>query len=70
LLTATEARSILGTAGVSLPGLGPLLRSNTRDQQSSEVLILVKPVLVGLPPDQSVTRSLWIGSEARPLSPL
>jgi hypothetical protein len=71
LLTATEARSILGTAGLStLPGLGPLLRSNTRDRQSSEVLILVKPVLVGLPPDQSVTRPLWIGSEARPLSPL
>ena len=71
LLTATEARSILGTAGLStLPGLGPLLRTNTRDHESSEVLILVKPVLVGLPPDQSVTRPLWIGSEARPLTPL
>jgi hypothetical protein len=71
LLTATEARSILGIAGLStLPGLGPLLRTNTRDRESSEVLILIKPVLVGLPPDQSVTRTLWIGSEARPLTPL
>jgi Bacterial type II and III secretion system protein/FG-GAP-like repeat len=71
LLSATEARSILGIAGLStLPGLGPLLRSNTRDNESTEVLILVKPVLVGLPPDQSVTRPLWIGTEARPLTPL
>jgi Flp pilus assembly secretin CpaC len=71
LLSATEARSILGIAGLStIPGLGPLLRSNTRDRESTEVLILVKPVLVGLPPDQSVTRPLWIGSEARPLTPL
>jgi Bacterial type II and III secretion system protein/FG-GAP-like repeat len=71
LLTSSEARSILGTAGLStLPGLGPLLRSNTRDRESSEVLILVKPVLVSLPPDQSLTRPLWVGTEARPLTPL
>jgi Flp pilus assembly secretin CpaC len=71
LLTSSEARSILGIAGLStLPGLGPLLRSNTRDRESTEVLILVKPVLVGLPADQSVTRTLWIGTEARPLTPL
>jgi hypothetical protein len=71
LLTASEARSIMGTAGLStFPGLGPLLRTNTRSRDSSEVLILVKPILVSLPPDQSVTRSLWIGTEARPLTPL
>ena len=71
LLTSSEARSILGIAGLStLPGLGPLLRSNTRDRESSEVLILVKPVLVGLPPDQSVPRAFWVGSEARPLTPM
>ena len=71
LLTASEARSIMGTAGLStFPGLGPLLRTNTRSRDTSEVLILVKPILVTLPPDQSVTRSLWIGTEARPLTPL
>jgi len=71
LLTSSEARSILGIPGLStLPSLGPVLRTNTRDRESSEVLILVKPVLVGLPPDQTVTRPLWIGSEARPLTPM
>jgi len=71
LLSATEARSLLGIAGLStLPGLGPLLRSNSRNRESTEVLILVKPVLVGLPPNQFVTRPLWVGSEARPLTPL
>jgi hypothetical protein len=71
LLSATEARSLLGTAGLStIPGLGPLVRTNSRNRESTEVLILVKPVLVGLPPDQSMTRPLWIGTEARPLTPL
>jgi hypothetical protein len=71
LLTTNEARSILGTAGLStFPGLGPLLRTNSRSRDTSEVLIVVRPVLVSLPPDQSVIRSLWIGTEARPLTPL
>ncbi len=71
LITTDEARSILGIPGLSgLPGLGPLLRTNTHNNDSNEILIVIKPVVIDLPPDQFVSRPLWIGSEARPLTPL
>jgi hypothetical protein len=71
LLSATEARAISGIAGLSsIPAIGPLVRRNTRQRDSNEVLVLIRPKLVSLPPDQQVTRTLRVGSETRPLSPL
>ncbi len=71
LLSTDEARSILGIPGLSsLPGLGPLLSTNTKNTDSQEVIIVIKPVLIDLPPDQFASRPYWIGSEARPLTPL
>jgi Flp pilus assembly secretin CpaC len=71
LLSTDEARSIVGIPGLSsLPGLGPLLRTNTKNTDSQEIIIMIRPVLIDLPPDQFVSRSFWIGSEARPLTPL
>jgi hypothetical protein len=71
LLQTDEARSILGTPGLSsLPVIGTLLRQNTKSRDSTAVLIIVKPVLVGLPPDQAVPHTFWVGTEARPLTPL
>jgi Bacterial type II and III secretion system protein/FG-GAP-like repeat len=71
LVSDTQARTILGIPGLStLPGLGPLLRTNTKNTDTSVILIVIKPVVIGLPPDQFVSRPLWIGSEARPLTPL
>ncbi len=71
LFSDQDARNILGIPGLStLPGLGPLLRSNTKNIQDSQVLIVIRPVLISLPPDQYVSRPFWIGSEARPLTPL
>jgi hypothetical protein len=71
LISTTEARSILGTAGLStLPGIGPLMRSNTKNTDSTELLIVVRPVLISLPPDQFVSQPVFIGSEGRPLTPM
>jgi hypothetical protein len=71
LLSSTEARSISGIPGLAnLPGLGPLLRSNTRNKDTSQILIVVKPVLISLPPGETISRPLWIGTETRPLTPL
>ncbi|MBM3776148.1 MAG: type II and III secretion system protein, partial [Acidobacteria bacterium] len=71
LMALNEARSISGIAGVAtLPLIGPLLRRNDTTRENREVILLLKPRLLRLPPDQAATRTLRIGSETRPLTPL
>jgi general secretion pathway protein D len=71
LLSSTEAKTISGIAGLnSVPVLGPLLRQNTREKTDHEVLILLKPTLLSLPPSEFVTRAVRVGSESRSLIPL
>jgi type II secretory pathway component GspD/PulD (secretin) len=71
LMTTNQARTIAGIAGLSnLPALGPLFRTTTKNKDSSEVLILLRPRLVTLPPDQVITHVFRLGSETRPLTPL
>ena len=71
MMTATEAKSISGLAGLSeIPGFGALIRQNNRSKDADEVLILLRPRLLSLPPDETVTRSVWVGTETRPMLPL
>lgn len=71
LMTTSEARSIAGIAGLSsLPGIGPLMRQNTRNRATDQILVLIKANLVSIPPDQFVDREISIGSETRPLGPI
>jgi type II secretory pathway component GspD/PulD (secretin) len=72
LLTTSEARSISGLYGLAtLPVLGPLLRDNSREKIKGQVLMVIRPRVVSLPPDELVNiRTFWLGSEGRPLSGL
>jgi hypothetical protein len=71
LLNSSEARTIHGIAGLSsLPVLGPLFKQYNKDESMSQVLMILKPTLLGLPPDQMITAPIWTGSEVRPLTPL
>jgi len=71
LLSASEARSIAGIAGLAnLPGLGPLMRQNTKNRDTDELLVLIKANLVSIPPDQFVNRAIPIGTETRPRDPI
>jgi len=71
MMNSSEARSISGLAGLSqIPGLGALIRRNEKSHDSSEVIIVLRPRLLSLPADESVTRSVWVGTETRPLAPL
>ncbi len=66
LLTESSQRSYNGIAGLaSLPIIGPFLRENSRSRQYSEILVLLKPKLVSLPPSESVAKPFWIGAEGR-----
>jgi len=71
LLTSSEARTINGIAGLSnIPVLGTLFKQYNRDENTSEVLMILKPRLLSPPPDQIVTLPIWTGSDVRPLTPL
>ena len=71
LMTNREARSISGIWGLSnLPLVGRMLRKNDTDRSNTEVVLLLKPTLLNLPPTEIVTRWLWVGSDGRLQIPL
>jgi general secretion pathway protein D len=71
LMEDQDARTIAGIAGIAnIPLLGPLMRTTTRNKESEQVLIVLKPTLVTPPPDQVLTHVFRMGSETRPLTPL
>ena len=55
-------------ASVRLPVIGHFLHQNTVSKDSSEVLVVLKPQLVNLPPWEFLNDTLWIGTESMPLS--
>ncbi len=53
----------------SIPWLGRLFFSQTnRVKNSSDVLLVLKPHLMSLPPWENVSPSIWVGTETRPLT--
>jgi type II secretory pathway component GspD/PulD (secretin) len=70
-MTASQARTLTGIAGLSnLPLVGRLLRKNDIDTESTDVVVVLKPTLLNLPPGESVNRSVYLGSESRLIIPL
>jgi len=71
LLNPNEARSISGLAGLAdVPGIGAFFRQTSKSQQNSEILLVIKPTILDLPPGQFVTHTIFTGSETRPQTPL
>ncbi len=71
LVTDSKTNNVSGIPGLKdIPGIGVLLRQNTKSSEKSNLLIVLKPHLMSLPPGEFLTRSIWVGSETRPLSPL
>jgi len=70
LLSDTEARSLAGISGLAnLPGIGVLLRKNTKDRDTTQVLVLIKANLDSLPASAFETHAIPIGTETRPVAP-
>jgi len=66
LMSATDARSITGIPLLSrLPLVGNALRDNEHNRIGTDVILLLRPVLLDAPPDPSLTHRLWLGSETR-----
>ncbi len=70
LMNSSQARTISGLAGFSrVPIAGPLFRSRTNDQSDDQVLVILKPSVLGLPPP-AATQTLALGSEQKARIPL
>jgi len=71
LVDRDQARTIAGLAGVTrIPFLGPLTSLHTRNSDDGQVLILIRPRLITLPPGMAATHTFRIGSDNRPITPL
>ena len=71
LMSKDEAISISGLAGLAqIPGLRWLVRQSTKSHDADEVLMVLRPHLLNIPPDEMITRSIWVGTETRPMGSL
>jgi general secretion pathway protein D len=66
MMSTTDAKTITGVPGLSqLPFAGRALRRTDRDRTRTQVVLLLRPILLHPPPDDSLTHVLWVGSETR-----
>lgn len=71
LMSDSDARSITGIPVLSrLPLIGSAMRDNERNRIKTDVILLLRPILLDAPPDPSLARRLWLGSETRNEIPL
>ena len=71
IIGKSETRSYSGPAIISkIPFLRDLVSRFTRQKTRSYVLIAIKPRLLSLPPDQRVTRTIYLGSDTKTQTPL
>jgi len=71
IMGTTDSRAVTGTAGMArIPMLGYLFRQTSTDKERNVLLIAMRPHLLSVPPDQMVSAPVWVGSDARPRTPL
>jgi type II secretory pathway component GspD/PulD (secretin) len=66
LMSTTASRNYSGFPLLDrIPVLRDLFGDNTRNTQSSDVLLVIKPHILSVPPVEQLTRAIWVGSEAQ-----
>lgn len=65
LKTQTESRGYSGFPVLDrIPLLRDLFGNNSRQTDSSDVLLVLKPHVLSVPPADELTRTIWVGSES------
>jgi general secretion pathway protein D len=68
LTQETDSHSISGIAGLArIPGAGRLFRNDNYATDTTETLIVLKPRMVNLPPWETPTHMVWVGTESKPI---
>ncbi len=71
LMYNTDSKSLSGVAGLaSLPLIGNLFRQTTKDKERDNILLAVRPRIITLGTELAVPRTLRVGTETRPTTPL
>lgn len=71
MLNGQEARTIAGMAGLNrVPLLSQLTNTHTKNTQDSDVLVLIRPVLITPPPGETPGYSFFLGTDTHPRTPL
>jgi len=71
ILSTTRSRGVNGFWGLAqIPLFGELFKQTTTDAEDNNVLIGIRTRLLSMPPDQIVTKRMFVGSTSRPLTPL
>jgi len=69
LVQLSESETRTGIAWLSeIPYLGRFFRQNDIEKASSQILLVLKPHLTAAPPWDTVPRTIWIGTETRPIT--
>ncbi len=69
VLDSTDGDTRTGVAGLaSIPWIGRLLRSNTINHSTDEVLLVLRPHLMDVPPWEYGATPIWVGTETKPLT--
>ncbi len=71
LMNSSQAKTISGLAGLSaVPLVGPVFSNNSKEDSKTEILLLIKPHLMNLPPTEADARPVFVGPDTRPRTPL
>jgi general secretion pathway protein D len=69
LINPTDARNLAGIWGLSqLPVLGQLVGTHEHDKSDRQVLLMICPHLVTMPPSEMITHTFLVGTDTRPLT--
>lgn len=69
LLESTNGDTINGIAGLSsIPVIGRLLRTNNINKSSDQILLVLRPRLLTVPPWEYGSTPIWVGTESKTLS--
>ena len=71
LINHTDSKNLSGVAGLaSLPLIGNLFRQTSKDTEQDSILLAVRPRIITLGTELAVPRTLRVGTETRPTTPL
>ena len=69
LIQLNDSETRTGYPGLMrIPILGRLFGTTNTEHDKSDVLLVLKPHLIALPPWETVQRPLWVGTETRPVT--